>query len=106
MKRELKEKWIKALRSGEYKQAQRRLRTSEGFCCLGVLCDLVDSSKWEDTDPGDYFNYKTEVPHECYLPTVIRFDAGLSNYDESQVANMNDDGKSFLEIADHIERNL
>lgn len=41
LKPEVKAKWIAALTSGEYKQGRNWLRTSEdGFCCLGVLCDL------------------------------------------------------------------
>lgn len=31
----------KALISGKYQQARSRLRTAEGFCCLGVACDLM-----------------------------------------------------------------
>lgn len=33
--------WVKALRSGNYRQIQRRLSDGEGgFCCLGVLVAL------------------------------------------------------------------
>lgn len=35
-------KWIPALRSGEYEQGTGTLRTVENqFCCLGVACDLI-----------------------------------------------------------------
>jgi hypothetical protein len=34
---ELRDAWIDALRSGDYKQASGRLETPEGFCCMGVL---------------------------------------------------------------------
>lgn len=33
-------KWIKALRSGEYRQARGRLQTERGYCCLGVACKV------------------------------------------------------------------
>src|SRR4051812_34484552 len=34
--------WVKALRSGEYKQTKGALHTADGaFCCLGVACDLA-----------------------------------------------------------------
>lgn len=33
--------WLKALRSGEYKQGQYVLQDSAGFCCLGVACKVV-----------------------------------------------------------------
>ena len=32
--------WVKALRSGEYKQTTGQLRKDDGYCCLGVACDL------------------------------------------------------------------
>ena len=32
--------WVKALRSGEYKQTTGQLRKDDGHCCLGVACDL------------------------------------------------------------------
>lgn len=42
MKKEIADKWIAALESGEYKQGQNVLRSDDGFyCCLGVLCELA-----------------------------------------------------------------
>ena len=33
--------WVDALRSGEYSQGRRKLRSADDqFCCLGVLCNL------------------------------------------------------------------
>lgn len=44
LKPEVKEKWLAALRSGEYKQGYEYLhikgKDQDTFCCLGVLCDL------------------------------------------------------------------
>ena len=37
---EIAQRWVNALRSGEYKQTKTQLQDEEGFCCLGVLCDL------------------------------------------------------------------
>lgn len=46
MNKRLKAKWVKALRSGEIKQARAALLTeSGGMCCIGVLgrlCGLSD----------------------------------------------------------------
>lgn len=43
-------RWVAALRSGNYQQGQRVLRDeNNGYCCLGVLCDLVKDEvglKW------------------------------------------------------------
>lgn len=49
MKAELKAKWVAALRSGDYRQVNGSLKeeleagTGEfGYCCLGVLCELME----------------------------------------------------------------
>lgn len=39
------EKWIEALRSGEFKQTTHRLQDSQGYCCLGVACELLIPEK-------------------------------------------------------------
>lgn len=49
LKPKWKKKWLEALRSGEYKQGRRRLKTklSDGsyeYCCLGVLCEITGLS--------------------------------------------------------------
>jgi hypothetical protein len=40
MNHDIADKWIAALESGKYSQAREALRTTDGFCCLGVLSDL------------------------------------------------------------------
>ena len=43
MKKEIAEKWVKALRSGDYNQCAHRMVSDENnpeFCCLGVLADI------------------------------------------------------------------
>jgi hypothetical protein len=99
--------WIKALRSGKYKQTIGSLRNSKGFCCLGVLCDLASKDggpKWEQ-------GYGTNMSfdgHQCLLPNPIHhfvFDAAES-HDPRGLVRDNDSGRSFAEIADRIEREL
>jgi len=112
MNKVLKAKWVKALRSGKYKQGTRWLQANERFCCLGVLCELL------------------EIP-AVPAPTEIWYNEGVFMYDdangtpslptqekmgltEDQVRtlwHMNDgQGKyhphTFQEIADYIEVNL
>jgi hypothetical protein len=98
--------WLDALRSGEYKQAKEMLakvnpetEEVEGFCCLGVLCDLavkegvipspVRVDKYERVLGGDlpkdryqygdpeadlYLNTST-----AELPEAVRLWAGLDD---------------------------
>lgn len=47
-------KWVEALKSGKYEQIQGELRilnyggVINGYCCLGVACDLYDPNLWDD----------------------------------------------------------
>lgn len=40
MKSEIRDLWLDVLVSGQYKQTQGALSNAQGFCCLGVLCDI------------------------------------------------------------------
>lgn len=99
---EIKQRWVEALRSGRYQQGQNVLRTTENaFCCLGVLCDLVEPLSWKpdvviflhhtnDSMPGEHIYEKT----------------GLGETHADALACMNDRGVGFAAIADYIEANL
>ena len=41
MNKRIKNKWLKALRSGKYKQGKSILFSDNKYCCLGVLCELA-----------------------------------------------------------------
>jgi hypothetical protein len=95
------QKWVKALRSGKYKQAQKRLRYRGGMCCLGVACDLAAKSlqlKWNGTE----FDGKKDV-----LPPSVQKWLGISNangdFGLDSLSNRNDAGDDFETIADLIE---
>lgn len=46
--------WIKALRSGKYKQTRGILQDKNGFCCLGVACKvLIDPEKIVSRSEGN-----------------------------------------------------
>ena len=89
--RALRDRWIKALRSGEYTQTKHYLRNKGGFCCLGVLCDLIDPDDWEG---GLYWRGGRHLPeqeHKGIFPLTA----------------LNDSlGYSFEQIADFIEEHL
>lgn len=115
MDADLKAKWVKALRSGEYRQAQQILRANNGskqMCCLGVLCNLVDPTKWIE---GEFTNRETLEPcrfayvddSQTAMPPEMVFRAsGLSRAAAIYLAKKNDSGASFHELADYIEQNL
>lgn len=99
MNPEVKKQWIKALEGGEYLQATGALRLEGRFCCLGVLCDISNLGQWEGVD-GQWPQSYLEV--DDYLPGQVANWAGLGGCIELDLAKLNDDGKSFKEIADYI----
>lgn len=70
------------------------------FCCLGVLCDVIGVA-WVFKD----YSYSAEGRTD-YLPFRIEKKAGLTEEEQDALAQMNDDGATFAEIADYIEKNL
>lgn len=60
---EVKKKWLKALRSGKYKQTGNQLveinddNKPVAFCCLGVLCDVHRQSRRQKGDKWDGNSY-------------------------------------------------
>lgn len=38
---DVKRRWLEALRSGRYEQANGYLSINGGYCCLGVLCEVA-----------------------------------------------------------------
>jgi len=119
---DVKEKWLDALRRGEYSQTRKTLRDENGFCCLGVLCDIIDPSGWGQvrTRHGEKTTHLTaiNVPSEAILaeagigeeevvPGLESEDDEETCYVLTELMNLNDrEHKSFEEIADWIEESL
>jgi hypothetical protein len=100
MNPEIKAKWVEALRSGEYRQARRRLRLDDSagpsYCCLGVLCELAGVAY---------------IPAFSYLPDPVAESAGVIRGVQMTLADLNDGSPidrphTFAQIADYIEANL
>lgn len=108
----IKAKWLEALRSGKYAQGIKLLRTQdEKYCCLGVLCDIMNPTGWHLTSPQFDTTLKGTP---CYAQGKLIStlggsklkEAGINVSQQMELISMNDSGKSFAEIADHIERKL
>ena len=106
MKRELMRRWVRALRSGKYKQGHGYLCEvnrdgEEQFCCLGVLADIAVDGWWELASINGYYLIDGA---SGALTTDMRKEFGLTG--QSKLIRMNDSGKSFEEIADYIEEHF
>ena len=110
MKKKIADRWVRALRSGKYKQTAGCLEDLEGSnCCLGVLCNLAVASKVCKKERSyDVFIFNDSGGT---LPDSVREWAGMKSCDgkrknRKSLINYNDDlGYSFDKIADIIEKN-
>lgn len=50
---DLRERWLQALESEKYPQTKGSLKTKDGFCVLGVLCQEYDPNGWVEDDSLD-----------------------------------------------------
>lgn len=112
----LKTEWLAALRSGKYMQGRGFLRTGKDeFCCLGVLCDIVDkkngTSEWKLKKKAASYSFMdmtTNLPERLEIATGVAYHGGFMTIEKklNSLAAHNDDGKTFAQIADAIEKNL
>jgi hypothetical protein len=104
MDAQLKAKWVEALRSGEYQQTKSYLHDIDGYCCLGVLCDVSGEGHW--VMGGSVFRFHHgEDDVAGFLPTDLALRTGVGAF-EMRLSNMNDNGNDFSIIADYIEANI
>ena len=81
MNPEIKSRWVAALRSGQYKQIRGGLSDGEGFCCLGVLCNLhalETDTRWESPGERKWADYL--MGNEVLPKRVMKW-AGLDDED-------------------------
>lgn len=130
MNPEVKQKWVEALRSGRYFRGMSALRLPDKlsggsvYCCLGVLCDIAVRDNIisepifvENQEAYGYGGYQevSFLPEEviswadltCANPPLTDKDGNLVEIDgHNSLAQLNDVGTSFKEIADIIEEYL
>lgn len=81
MNKDIKKKWVEALRSDAYQQTHCRLQDKKGYCCLGVLHLVTETT----LDYGAVYDL-------------------LSEAQAAKCMNLNDSERwNFKQIADYIE---
>ncbi len=109
----MKKIWLKALRSGKYKQGHGLLHRRESgvdrYCCLGVFAKIV-GLKWdgdESTHSKTYSIFSNiDGVSTQIIPNSIASSFELRLAEQDKLSAMNDSGYSFEQIADWIEKNL
>ena len=134
MRKEIAERWVARLKSGEIKQCRGALRIGEARCCLGVLCDLAaednpdmnwgeavsleggyDDASCRARNPGcmsfgsssDAFRRNTVLPHSVVEWAGMLSAAGdfAFDYATPRLVSLHDRGTPFSVIADVISKN-
>lgn len=120
MKKEIADKWVAALRSGEYTQGRQFLhnRKENSYCCLGVLCKIAQNDKVklnEKSERVTQYHFTSFDGYEDFLPSKVQKYAEMRTSDgfiqdlDFSLADMNDGNRrdpcTFDEIADFIEEN-
>lgn len=108
MNQQIKQRWIEALKSDEYRQGYEGLRHNDKFCCLGVLTDLYikeNGFQWRK-DVGGCWSFDGEGG---VLPASVQKWAGFDDANPlilGHCATDHNDGTnaSFNEIAGYIEQ--
>lgn len=111
MNPDIKAKWVAALRSGAFVQANTQLKKVAGgkitYCCLGVLCELADIQLRPIGNDHNNEYYRTWETTDSYLGPKALAAVGLTPDEQRHLAKLNDSqGKTFAQIADYIEANL
>lgn len=109
MNKRIKKLWLKALRSGKFKQANGAMREEDpdgykgyAHCCLGVL----EQIRCDETGKKFRENDSLLAPVTMKWAGLTTDDPILAPRKQTYAAEMNDDGKSFKFIADRIEKYL
>jgi len=103
------QKWVEALRNGEYKQGTGCLKARDQFCCLGVLSDLAVKHGIGRWDGLERFTDGSEERSGRLARSVMQWakvkdSEGAIDSPPSRLTMLNDNGATFLEIADLIEQ--
>ena len=125
MDKEVKKIWLAALRSREYSQGKGRLRRTylaggDGYCCLGVLCDLSirhhnAASLWAEArydGAGRAFKFNDEGDGYAGMPPrEVTYWAGLALKDTEELSTINDkprtpENDNFAHVIEFIESTL
>lgn len=104
------QKWVDALRSGEYNQTTGTLQDDYGYCCLGVACKVaLDNGVNVNTDEdngnisGDELSDQKDV--KSWLGLYDNQGRFETTPKQLYLTTLNDiEGLDFNEIADYIEK--
>lgn len=94
--------WLEGLRSGRYTQTKGTMHDNRGYCCLGVLQEVIDgkvepmmlnpTQKWLDAHHVRFLDRNGNTTGSPWFPAI-----------KTYACSANDCGMPFTKIADLIE---
>lgn len=124
------QKWLDALRSGDYEQGKSALRSGDQYCCLGVACEVyrkeTGQGEWQGRELAggvtSIWAFRDGYDESSLLPSRVREWLGIktvsANFNRPVLGNGTDDpcytcytltdlndcgDYTFTDIADFIE---
>jgi hypothetical protein len=113
MHQDVKQHWLVALRSDEFRPGTGALRPDEhSYCPLGILCELhrrVVGGRWERTDAGYCYLGKRGIPPQEVMEWagLLRYPYVSFNGERASISQIHDRlSIDYREIANLIEAQL
>ncbi len=97
MNKQVKRKWLKALKSGEYKKGKHNLEWEGKYCCLGVL--------GAEMAPEEFCR-ELSYARKGYLPDDLAIMYGVDWRTQRDLGSINDESDTFAPVIDYIVLNL
>jgi hypothetical protein len=102
--------WVSALRSGEFRQGRKLLRSYDGekWCCLAILCEVYR----RETGNGEWTEKHGMAPafvvdgrdERSYAPKPVAEWVGIDDEGQTKYVRKNENYWSFERIADLIAK--
>jgi hypothetical protein len=105
---EARKQWIEALKSGKYPQIRHALHTIQGYCCLGVACELFSKELGihrEFHGGSESFDKKYSALPESLVELLgLKNSEGGCTTNGPYLTELNDhNGYDFNRIAEELE---
>jgi hypothetical protein len=106
-------KWIRLLKSGQYRKGTGQLVSNDGrkFCCLGVWADM-QGAVWEEQCNSSIPNILVPLKDKLHPEQSYSFieDPKLANgldiEIQSKLTEINDNSRGFSKVIKYIEDNV
>lgn len=101
----MQKRWIKALKSGNYKQCKGELCSDKtgGYCCLGVANECLALGQVGNEVLSDTYHKLGLRDGDGGIIPSYKFPSG--NINHKYLSQMNDSGVTHAKIAEFIEQN-